>query len=549
MNFAIIAAGEGSRLASEGVATPKPLVPIQGTPMIERMLHIFERAGAKRIVVCINDFMPEVREFLENFQPAEGVELILRIKSTPSSMHTFKEVSESLKGLGRFITVTVDTIFREEDFRRYVEAWEKAPEDVDAMMAVTDFVDDEKPLWIDADPRDLHIRAFLDTNTPDTRFISGGIYGLSDPCIDVLDKCLAEGKSRMRNYQRSLVEENLRVEAYPMGKIIDVDHEGDIHTANDFLSEPAEAPAKPEPKTRTRMSKYRIAAISRAGAFSPNHIGNDAAILHAVIDQLRRRGCEVQIYSEEQFATADITEEVVLDMCRRDESILKLHALEAEGKLVINSGESIENGTRERMTLLLLGAGVPYPESLIVDTNANALPRLHELGFEACWIKRGENHSQHKEDVSFCRHPQEVQEILHEFYYRGIRRAVINRHLPGDLIKFYGVADGSFFYWFYPLEGHHSKYGDELINGMPQHFHVDEEALKENALRAAKATGMEIFGGDCIVSPDGSSAIIDFNDWPSFAPCRDEAAPAIAKYVLKRIREHYPRTRRKEVKK
>ena len=84
---------------------------------------------------------------------------------------------------------------------------------------------------------------------------------------------------------------------------------------------------------------------------------------------------------------------------------------------------------------------------------------------------------------------------------------------------------------------------------MPQHFHVDEEALKENALRAAKATGMEIFGGDCIVSPDGSSAIIDFNDWPSFAPCRDEAAPAIAKYVLKRIREHYPRTRRKEVKK
>ena len=28
----------------------------------------------------------------------------------------------------------------------------------------------------------------------------------------------------------------------------------------------------------------------RAGAYSPNHIGNDAAIFNAVADQLRKRG-------------------------------------------------------------------------------------------------------------------------------------------------------------------------------------------------------------------------------------------------------------------
>ena len=31
--------------------------------------------------------------------------------------------------------------------------------------------------------------------------------------------------------------------------------------------------------------------------------------------------------------------------------------------------------------------------------------------------------------------------------------------------------------------------------------------------------------------------IIDFNDWPSFAPCRTEAAPHIAKRVLALVKE------------
>ena len=48
---------------------------------------------------------------------------------------------------------------------------------------------------------------------------------------------------------------------------------------------------------------------------------------------------------------------------------------------------------------------------------------------------------------------------------------------------------------------------------------------------------VKIYGGDCIVDQDGSIRIIDFNDWPSFAPCRKEAAPFIAKCVLKTIKD------------
>ncbi len=40
------------------------------------------------------------------------------------------------------------------------------------------------------------------------------------------------------------------------------------------------------------------------------------------------------------------------------------------------------------------------------------------------------------------------------------------------------------------------------------------------------------------MSEDGTLSLIDINDWPSFAPCRQLAAPAIARYVMAAIKEH-----------
>lgn len=284
------------------------------------------------------------------------------------------------------------------------------------------------------------------------------------------------------------------------------------------------------------MAEIIIAGVMRAGAYSPNHIGNDAAIFNATADQLRRRGCVVNIYSEENFRNDDISEEIILNMCRERSSIQKLQKLEEEGRLVINSGFGIENCTRERMTRLLLGHGIPYPESLIVDTNENIMKELKSASFSQCWIKRGDFHAMHKEDVSYCRHPEEAQEVLHEYFYRNIPRAVINRHLEGDLIKFYGIRGQDFFFWFYPFDEGHSKYGHEAINGKSRGIPFDEQYLRKICNDAAGTLDVIVYGGDCIVSEDGSVSIIDFNDWPSFAPCRKEAAPQIAKAVLANIK-------------
>lgn len=231
MKYAIIAAGEGSRLVQEGVALPKPLVDIDGRPMIRRLIDIFLDCNATEISIIVNEQMTQVREYLESLELPVPLHLV--VKSTPSSMHSFYEVSRAFQP-GKFILTTVDTIFREAEFRRYAEAYE-ADDRHDGCMAVTSYIDDEKPLYVEVDA-DMRITAFADTKAPGARYISGGIYGLSHEALPVLEQCFEQGVSRMRNYQRALVAAGLDLLAYPFDKIIDVDHASDIATARAFIN-------------------------------------------------------------------------------------------------------------------------------------------------------------------------------------------------------------------------------------------------------------------------------------------------------------------------
>jgi NDP-sugar pyrophosphorylase family protein len=234
MNYAIIAAGEGSRLVQEGVALPKPLVDLDGRPMIKRLIDLMMEVNPESLSIIVNEQMTQVREYLENLTLPVPFHLV--VKSTPSSMHSFYEVSRAFPRSGKFVLTTVDTIFRADDFRRYVEAFEADTTGMDGYMGVTDFIDDEKPLYIDVDAASMEITAFRDEPWADVRYISGGIYGLTAPALEVLDDCIASGQSRMRNYQRALVASGLHLRAFPFSKIIDVDHAGDIATAREFIA-------------------------------------------------------------------------------------------------------------------------------------------------------------------------------------------------------------------------------------------------------------------------------------------------------------------------
>ncbi len=232
MDYAIIAAGEGSRLAQEGVKWPKPLVRLNGVTLIDRLIDVFLKNNATSISIIVNEEMTEVQAYLKALRLP--VPFYLLVKSTPSSMHSFYELSHYLDG-DKICLTTVDTIFKEDEFGNYIQTFLREGR-LDGLMAVTDFIDDEKPLYVETD-EELHIRNFLDKPEEgrNCRYISGGIYCLRRPALGVLNDAISQGMSRMRNYQRQLIAEGLRLKAYPFSKIIDVDHAEDIEKAESFL--------------------------------------------------------------------------------------------------------------------------------------------------------------------------------------------------------------------------------------------------------------------------------------------------------------------------
>ena len=239
MKYAIIAAGEGSRLAQEGILQPKPLVEVAGHKLIDRLLGEFRSVGASALWVVCNDLRPEVKAHLQQLvrDGLDGQPLPLHyvVRTTPSSMHSFAALAPHLDG-EPFVLTTVDTIFRPAEFASYVQAFAEAVrEGYDGLMGVTDYVDDERPLWVGVDSDDL-VTGFHDDYAGGPRLISGGIYGLTPRALPTLQHCLDRGDSRMRNFQRALVAEGCRLKAWRFSKVLDIDHASDIDKAEQFLS-------------------------------------------------------------------------------------------------------------------------------------------------------------------------------------------------------------------------------------------------------------------------------------------------------------------------
>lgn len=278
-----------------------------------------------------------------------------------------------------------------------------------------------------------------------------------------------------------------------------------------------------------KRKEMTIIGVSRGSEFSPNHVDNDAAIFQRVAEVLQAEGCRVLTYTEKEFVEQQVEGDIIFDMARDRATIARLKELEDKGALVVNSAYGIDNCVRLPMTELLLEHGIPHPESVIVPTDGE-----YTGAFYPCWLKRADSHAMVKQDVAYATCKKEADAILADFRQRGIAQAVVNEHLIGDLVKFYGVQGTDFFYWFYPDSVSHSKFGLEAINGEAQGIPFQVDELKKYSDRAAEVLGVPVYGGDCVVMADGSMKIIDFNDWPSFARCRQEAGSKIAECILKR---------------
>ncbi|MBF1616765.1 nucleotidyltransferase family protein [Prevotella sp.] len=522
MKFAIIAAGDGSRLAQEGVTEPKPLVKVRGERLIDRLIRIFMGNNATEIVVICNEQMSDVASHLKMIQDKglNGLPVPLRfvVKSTPSSMHSFYELRNFLRD-DPFILTTVDTIFDESEFHDYVLSFQdKIAQGTDALMGVTDYIDDEKPLYVGVD-NVMRISGYYDTPQADSHFISAGIYGLTAPSLNILEACIEKGESRMRNFQRALVADGLQIEAYPLTKVFDIDHIDDIRKADEGVN------------NLSSCCKGKTLLIQRAACYSPNSEEKDLAILQEV-------GClleDATIISEDDFVnrfstynqsvSSESVESVnaycqIISMARSTKALDSLEQLEQSGIRVLNPSVGVWACQRSNVDKVM---------------RENYLPLPPDKGDDGYWVKRADTTAQSKEDVCFCHDWSEVEKIKSTFMQRGITDVVTQAHVKGDVVKFYGVEGTGFFRYYYSGDDTETKFGDEERNGKPQYYSFSSSNLQADAEKLACLLQTPIYGGDAIVREDGSYVIIDFNDFPSFSRCRKEAAKAIVGRMKQKV--------------
>lgn len=273
----------------------------------------------------------------------------------------------------------------------------------------------------------------------------------------------------------------------------------------------------------------QLVAIYRSPAYSPlQHGVNDTAIMDATVSRLEAQGWQAAKTTEREVEQGRLpVAELYLNMCQGSLAAEQLMPLESDGAVVVNRPSSALNCHRFRLVRRIGDSTLAFPRTIILPSSASLPPaeQLRALApdHQKIWLKRGDVHAERPEDVVAAA-PEHVGAALQRFRDRGIPWVALQEHVPGPVVKFYGVTDGRFFNWY----GSEAGFGGERPR-------IDENRLKALAFEAAAILGLEVFGGDVAFPEPDRPVLIDINDWPSFAPFREEAARAIAAYITHRF--------------
>ncbi len=231
MKAGIIAAGKGERLMAGGIEMPKPLVPIAGEPLIARAIRAAARLKVDSVACIVNDLHPAVAAYLHREKWPVPVDVVIR--TTPSSM-------ESLFGLAQllteepFVLFTVDAVFPSGTLESFVSAAKDCRDGLGA-LALTRFVDDEKPLWVRTDGENRIVT--LGEAAAESGLVTAGFYYFRPEIFDFIAAARSRGFQALRQFLGLLAQCSRPLYGIPVATTIDVDHPEDIEKAEAFLKE------------------------------------------------------------------------------------------------------------------------------------------------------------------------------------------------------------------------------------------------------------------------------------------------------------------------
>lgn len=235
MKMGIIAAGKGERLARGGIVTPKPLVSVGARPLIARIIDAAAQIPVSSIAVIVNDLDPAVAGYLRSIRSPAPLDLV--VKTTPSSMESLFCLAPFLDD-EPFVLFTVDVVFAQRTLKDFLQAAESIRSS-SGVLALTRFVDDEKPLWVAVDGSN-RITAMGDA-AEGSPYVTAGFYYFTPEIFNEIDAARRRNLNALRGFLGHLIDSGYMVSGVPVSKTVDVDYPEDIEKAEAFLKEINEA--------------------------------------------------------------------------------------------------------------------------------------------------------------------------------------------------------------------------------------------------------------------------------------------------------------------
>jgi NDP-sugar pyrophosphorylase family protein len=229
MKAAILAAGKGTRLRKVIGEEPKALLRIRGVPLIERLIRILVKNDIRDLTVIIREDATTLKRYLEKITDAQ---ITIVQKNTESAMFSFFALEPYLR-CESFLLFTVDTVYREEDFSRFIDFCRKNS-DADLLLTATSFVMDEKPVFVRFDEKNKISavgRKYLHSGS----LVLAGMYYCSPRIFQEMQNALKHDIKHLSDFFGWVVANGYDVRGIQVSKVIDVDDEDDVAEAERFL--------------------------------------------------------------------------------------------------------------------------------------------------------------------------------------------------------------------------------------------------------------------------------------------------------------------------
>ncbi len=268
--------------------------------------------------------------------------------------------------------------------------------------------------------------------------------------------------------------------------------------------------------------------ISRAPRFSPNAEEKDKQLITLIKEHLHQSGCSTFAMVEDDVELLVDLHRVdcLLSMARSQQAIQQLERFEAQGIPIYNSAKALlQYPTRESRLKRLKKAKIPVPPYRSFEKDGNQRFKY------PVWLKasRLDTPGRH---VKLFQNRKELYSFIETPQVAKIGSFSVERHIVGQLMKFYAIPSKDFYRIYVAPQTNGNTAPDSNDWEEIDHLNSANAQLFQYVKDASRAFNFHFLGGDAIIDDKGVPHFFDINDFPSFSPCAQLAAKAIADFLI-----------------